>query len=193
MIIGLCGEIGVGKSTVAEILANEHGFVKLAFADKLKDTVAFLFDLPRDLLEGNTEEGRLWREQPLFGRTWKGGKPFVTPRELLQTVGHSLRTGQPQFWLQFVRDQIVPGRDYVISDIRYENEWGVATVAASKFQSPRNLVLVKKPFDVDDPNRFAFDHDSEKEWRNFKPDYILLNNRTKADLAAQVTHMLTIF
>jgi hypothetical protein len=62
MIIGLCGAQGSGKDTVANILISEYGFVKLTFASTLKDVVAILFSWPRDLLEGLTEESRLWRE-----------------------------------------------------------------------------------------------------------------------------------
>ena len=37
MIIGICGLIGSGKGTVADILVEYHGFQKISFADKLKD------------------------------------------------------------------------------------------------------------------------------------------------------------
>ena len=63
MIVGICGLIGSGKGTVADFLVNDKGFTKLSFADKLKDSVATLFDWPRELLEGDTEESRQWREQ----------------------------------------------------------------------------------------------------------------------------------
>ena len=34
MIIGICGLIGCGKGTAADILVEEHNFTKLSFADK---------------------------------------------------------------------------------------------------------------------------------------------------------------
>ena len=40
MIIGICGLIGSGKGTVADMLEQEHSFVKVSFADSLKDVVA---------------------------------------------------------------------------------------------------------------------------------------------------------
>ena len=58
MIIGICGLIGSGKGTVADILEQEHGFIKVSFADSLKDAVAAVFGWPRSLLEGDTEESR---------------------------------------------------------------------------------------------------------------------------------------
>ena len=45
MIIGLAGEIGCGKSTVAEILKSKHGFTELLFAKNLKDMCASVFNL----------------------------------------------------------------------------------------------------------------------------------------------------
>ena len=63
MIIGICGLIGSGKDTIADHLVDDHSFVKLSFADKLKDSVATMFDWNRDLLDGKTEQSRKWREQ----------------------------------------------------------------------------------------------------------------------------------
>ena len=63
MIVGICGLIGSGKDTIADHLVQDHNFVKISFADKLKDTVATLFDWDRTLLDGKTEQSRLWREQ----------------------------------------------------------------------------------------------------------------------------------
>jgi dephospho-CoA kinase len=39
MIIGMCGLIGSGKGTVADILIDQYNFKKISFADKLKDAV----------------------------------------------------------------------------------------------------------------------------------------------------------
>ena len=59
MIVGICGLIGSGKDTIADHLVKDHNFVKISFADKLKDTVATLFDWDRTLLDGKTEQSRL--------------------------------------------------------------------------------------------------------------------------------------
>lgn len=62
MIVGICGLIGSGKGTVADMLVGEFGFTKISFADSLKDAVAAVFGWPRNLLEGDTDESRSWRE-----------------------------------------------------------------------------------------------------------------------------------
>ena len=57
-IIGVCGLIGGGKGTVADILVSNHNFQKISFADPLKDMISNVFNWPRHLLEGDTKESR---------------------------------------------------------------------------------------------------------------------------------------
>ena len=85
MIIGLCGLIGSGKGTVADILVDEHKFEKISFADKLKDAVSVLFDWDREMLEGETSESRFWREQEDTFWTKETGRK-ITPRLVLQEL-----------------------------------------------------------------------------------------------------------
>ena len=51
----------LGKGTVADILVENR--TKLSFADKLKDGVASVFGWDRDMLEGDTDRSRIWREK----------------------------------------------------------------------------------------------------------------------------------
>ena len=63
MIIGLSGNIGSGKDTIANYLVDKYNFRKVSFASKLKDIVSILYDWDRIMLEGNTPESREWREK----------------------------------------------------------------------------------------------------------------------------------
>jgi len=47
MIIGVVGFIGSGKGTAADVLVEKHGFVKLTFADAVKDANAGIFGWQR--------------------------------------------------------------------------------------------------------------------------------------------------
>ena len=86
MIIGICGLIGSGKGTVADILVEHHNFKKLSFADKLKDGVSAVFGWDRQMLEGDNDESRKWREEK--DRFWsKETGKTITPRLILQLFG----------------------------------------------------------------------------------------------------------
>ena len=119
-IIGLCGLIGSGKDTVANIL----NYKKMAFASHLKDVTAIMFDWPRNLLEGDTDESRTWRETPdkdwseMFGFPW-------TPRSALQIMGtEAVRKNiHDQFWALYLKRKLINSTvNIVITDVRFPNE-----------------------------------------------------------------------
>lgn len=125
MIIGICGLIGSGKGTVADVLVNEHGFTKISFADKLKDGVSTIFGWNRDMLEGDTVESREWRDKADdFWSSETGRK--ITPRLVLQLFGTDcMRNGfYDGVWVSLVKKTILenPQNNYVIPDVRFPNE-----------------------------------------------------------------------
>ena len=63
MIIGVVGFIGSGKGTVGDLLKTEFGFHSISFASHLKDVASLLFGWDRNLLEGDTDESRSFRER----------------------------------------------------------------------------------------------------------------------------------
>lgn len=125
MIIGICGLIGSGKGTVADILVESHGFQKLSFADALKDGVAAMFNWPRPLLEGDTDESRTWRE--LEDPFWsKEMDKIVTPRLVLQLIGtEAMRNGFfDGIWVSIVKQRLLTesATNWVLPDTRFPNE-----------------------------------------------------------------------
>jgi len=125
MIIGVCGLIGSGKGTVADILVEDYGFEKISFADKLKDGIASVFDWDREMLEGVTKESREWREQPDEFWSSEMGKP-VSPRLVLQLFGTDcMRNGfYDGVWVSLVKKKILenPNTNFVLPDTRFKNE-----------------------------------------------------------------------
>ncbi|OUV25080.1 MAG: hypothetical protein CBC57_05905 [Euryarchaeota archaeon TMED97] len=125
MIIGICGLIGSGKGTVADILVENHNFEKLSFADKLKDGVASVFDWDRDMLEGDTDRSRIWREKADVFWSSETGKE-ITPRLVLQLFGTDcMRNGFfDGIWVSLVKQKILenPNKNWVIPDVRFPNE-----------------------------------------------------------------------
>ena len=127
MIIGLCGLMGSGKGTAADVLVEDLDFVKMSFADSLKDGVAAMFDFPRNLLEGDTFESREWREIP--DEFWSEEMGVeMTPRKILQLVGTDcLRENfYGGIWVSILKKKIIDaseqGINVVIPDTRFVNE-----------------------------------------------------------------------
>ena len=126
MIIGISGFIGSGKGTVGTILTEQYGFRKDSFAASLKDACAVMFDWPRDMLEGETEESRKWREQVDTWWSTKLNIPDLTPRLALQLIGtDALRNNfSDAMWFTTLENRIRknPSHHVVISDVRFPNE-----------------------------------------------------------------------
>ena len=179
-VIGICGLIGSGKGTVADILVEEYGFKKLSFADKLKDAVAEMFDWPRDLLEGDTNEGRAWRETP--DQFWSRELDRdITPRYVLQVFGtECMRQGfYDGIWVSMVKKQLLnaPMINWVIPDTRFPNEVnmiksvGGTVWCIKRGENPKWFDLYKyqgiPPTDI---------HPSEWAWAHTNFNFKILNN-----------------
>lgn len=119
LLIGLAGQMGCGKSAVAEHLHSTLGFhPPLAFADPLKDMIGAMLEVEHAELE------RLKRSnEPLLDG--------VTARRLLQTLGTEWgrRTVHPDLWLLLMARKLKKIAEWqhhvtgvVISDVRFENE-----------------------------------------------------------------------
>ena len=125
MIIGITGLISSGKGTVADILVEEHNYIKLSFADKLKDGVATVFGWDRSMLEGDSVESREWRETVDEFWTNETGRE-ITPRLVLQEFGTDcMRNGfYDGVWVSLVKQEIInnPDNNYIVPDVRFPNE-----------------------------------------------------------------------
>ena len=185
MIIGICGLIGSGKGTVADILQDDFGFTKLSFADSLKDAVAAIFNWDRQLLEGATDESRQWREQvdPWWAERLK--MPELTPRLILQLWGTEVcRTGFHQdIWIASLERKIEKDRNYVIPDTRFPNEIDLIKRINGEIwcvkRGPDPKWFVQYQMGGSPPN---YIHSSEWEWARSKFSKTLENNGTLEDL-----------
>jgi len=194
MIIGICGLISSGKGTVADLLVDEYGFKKLSFADSLKDGVAAMFDWPRNLLEGDTEESREWREIPDTFWTNEIGKE-ITPRLVLQLVGtECMRDGFfDGIWVSFVKKKLIrfPQQKWVIPDTRFPNEIDMIRSVGGQ------IWRVKRGIDPDWVNSFINEnieppdvHPSEFKWIKSRFDQVIENEGTIDDLRNQILSLL---
>ena len=171
MLIGLVGLIGSGKDTVAERLVTHHGYKRDSFAKSLKDAVSSMFNWDREMLEGNTESSRHWREQPDKFWSEKMGKE-ITPRWVLQYFGTEvMRQGMyDAIWVDSVIGRY-KGEKTVISDTRFQNE--IKNIKAHGGV----IVLVKRNYII--PTREEMQkqgiHQSEWDWIGADFDYTINN------------------
>ena len=204
MLIGVVGFIGSGKGTVGDLL-EQKGFIKDSFAKPLKDACAVMFGWPRDLLEGDTEESRNWREQPDDFWSEKMGKKF-SPRLALQLLG--TEAGREVFhkdiWVNSLLKR-AGDKNVVITDVRFKNEL--------KFIQKNNGIVVRvkrgpepewyeDAIMVNKGDRYigwalAKDrlkrkgiHVSETDWVGSKFDYTIENDGTLEDLGKKVDGLL---
>jgi len=119
MIIGLGGFARAGKDTVGDILVNEHGFKRLAFADAVREYALILN--PYILIE-NLRLGALVER---IG--WDQAKKVPEVRRTLQVVGTELFRAKvgPDYWVGVIDRQILLNEEqphFVLTDVRYHNE-----------------------------------------------------------------------
>lgn len=198
MIIGLVGFIGSGKGTVGDIL-EQKGFIKDSFAKPLKDACSVMFGWPRELLEGDTEVSRKWREEPDNYWSEKFGRQF-TPREALQLMG--TEAGRNVFhkdiWVISLLNR-AKGKDVVVTDVRFKNEIqyiqdnGGIVIRVKRGEDPNwyyNLEKIQYENERTKFMRFENVHKSEWDWVGCEFNYTIDNNGSIQDLGKEVEKVL---
>lgn len=205
MIVGLLGFIGSGKGTAGEILASQ-GFIPISFASSLKDIAAEMFGWERELLEGNTEFSRQFREQPDKFWSQEFGKEF-TPRLALQLMGTEVGRNvfHPDFWVIKAKQQMhvlmsKGFENFVITDVRFSNEMkmiqheGGILIEIQRGIPPHWMSLAAKA-NRGDSKALEFmrengPHESEWRWIGGEIDYTVDNNGTVEDLKKKLVKCL---
>lgn len=118
MIIGLAGYAGSGKDTLGKVLTSVHGFERIAFADKVRDLALRINPVIAD------SGGNLCPLSAVVEtRGWDEAKREPAVREMLQRIGASVRDIiDPDAWLDAATRDMLYGKNYVITDVRYPNE-----------------------------------------------------------------------
>jgi cytidylate kinase len=194
MIIGICGMSGSGKDTVGNILVNKYNFVKLSFANVLKDIVSIIFGWSRQLLEGDTIESRIWREKVDDWWSEKLSIPKLTPRFVLQYIGTDIFRDHfnDNIWVLVVERQLNMYDNVVITDCRFENEFKMLKnhnaifINVERYDLSEELIdykngKIEKPINM---------HPSEYLWIKQDFDYIINNNGTLSELTNKVCNVI---
>lgn len=170
MIIGLSGYAQSGKDSVAEILVNQYGYTRVAFADPIRE---LLYEMNPTVKDGG------YRVQGVVdGYGWDVAKTaFPEVRTLLQNLGVGARKifGE-DFWVDQALRNVTADGDYVITDVRFPNEANFI-----RDYEGSQIWRIKRP-NVEAVNL----HVSETAMDGEKVDQIFLNNGTLEDLAVLI-------
>jgi hypothetical protein len=208
LLYGIAGFAGSGKNTVATTLLHRRPGKTHSFANALKDGVAAIFDLPREMLEGTTEASRLWREtpEPYWSEVFQ--RP-MTPRRLLQEIGTEVfRQWFPSIWIAAAARRAHGSGMHLFTDARFRNEmewirasrglvvWvyrnDVPHITAHDRANIAHLIRSATPLRK---GCIAFEgggHNSETAFLTEGADLIdivIQNTDTLIDLTAMVTHL----
>ena len=195
----MSGFQGHGKDAFAGFLSDFFGFKRYAFADKLKQTAAFIFNIPIDYFYD-----RELKDVPL--QRW----PHMSPRAIVQRLGtQSLRDNfDKEIWIRLISQQIAmevakivhantssPMRlKYVITDVRFPNEAMLINFIIEELRNHNiidrvcinkiNLKVVRKNFDFwERMHMRLFGHKSDYTMFDMKFDGEIPNFGDLADLA----------
>lgn len=190
-LIGLGGLAGSGKDAIAQILVNNHDFVRVAFADKLKEMLLAIDPYVKIDFEEFDSESRYVKLSDIingyiseygmhFWEAYNYSKEQIPDvRRLLQRIGTEggRNLFGENFWVNLVQPILDQNDSIVITDVRFPNE--------SDFVHLNNgiVVLVERPGVVRINN-----HSSED--LNIYPDAILNNDGTLEDLDLAVDELV---
>jgi hypothetical protein len=183
-IIGICGKKYHGKDTIANHLVDKYGYIRIAFADPIKDICKIVFGLSYEQLNGNIKEKN--------DEYWK-----VSPRQLMQFIGtdlfrNNMSSIMPEIgediWihvlLKKISDELLknPHAKFVITDIRFENElYHITKLNGFIIKVQRNNIINND------------NHVSESYIDKLNVDYIINNDDTIDDLNNKINELLNSY
>lgn len=175
LLIGLSGFAGVGKDEVRRILCEHHGFVGLAFADKLRDMALHL-----DPYFPEVEENYASLIKRLGYDAAKRQNPCI--RQFLIKLGHGARLILGgEVWLNAALPvTFEPKQSIVISDVRYPNE-------AKRIKELGGYVIR-----ITRPGVEAVDKTEADSLAITPSDYVLANDGTLGELWQKVAKCLSL-
>jgi len=172
MLIGLSGYAQSGKDSVAEVLVRDFGFIRIAFADKIKEL----------LYEMNPEIDQTKLRELVDADSWDEIKQNPKVRKLLQDLGVGARVifGE-DFWVKQALAGMIDRKkyNYVITDVRFPNEMEAIWALNGK------IWRVERP-GVGPVN----DHISEHASKGIEEDCYISNSGTLETLRGTVRNLM---
>lgn len=202
----LSGKSENGKDAIYEACKTNYNWTKVAFANKLKHTVADLYNFSNEQMFGSLRNDMDKRYPNLIDQEFLNPLetsepfkrntdylPFLTPRRVLQIFGQQQRSLFPDIWASYLFASEIPKlaatgvSRFVVTDLRFQNE----IVVANRFQTEDFKVVkvrinrpgVKAKSGSNDISEM--DLDAYSDW-----DYVIENTGSLQDLKAKGLKML---
>jgi hypothetical protein len=178
--IALMGRARSGKDTIASRLVERHGYVRVAFADPLKE-MALRID---PLIATFPDMPPVQLSRLVADTGWEYAKDrYPEVRRILQNVGQTVREEIPGYWLGVAMSKIArwetAGKPVVVTDCRYLDE--ALTLDGAGFQTVR----------VVRPGIAQMAHESETALNTWVPHRIIYNNSMINELWLKADHLVT--
>jgi len=168
MIIGLTGFAQSGKDTVAKILIEKYDFQRVAFADPIRE---LLYEMNPKITLGYDIHSTLQLLVDQEG--WDTAKQNPEVRSMLQNLGVGARkVFSENFWVQQAMRRVHFEENWVITDVRFENE----AKAIKKYDNSQIWRIKRNG--VGPING----HVSERELDGYPVDQIFMNSGSIEDL-----------
>lgn len=185
MLIAFSGFKGAGKDTAANVLINEYGFTKVAFADAVRELALIIDPIVWADPDYKGEAVRLSDVVEQFG--WDFSKrSYSEVRRLLQVIGTEAGRNffNEDIWIEILEKQFPgiawPDTRYVITDCRFKNEVDFVKDKAG------TVVWIARPGLQSDG------HASESDVPRVHANHIIYNDATIEDLESNVRTLLDI-
>jgi len=168
MLIAIHGFKQSGKDTLANVLVSEFGYTKVAFADRLKQALHVIFEVPKKQLWGSDHDKQqltkvAWSDLSGIERAERDHPNFLSVRELMQIFATEIcRSKIPSIWYKYLN--LEESERLVISDLRFENE--------AAFLRVHRALLIK----VKRPSALGGEHASEAGLLDEGMDHVLMND-----------------
>ena len=189
VVFGMTGRKRSGKDTSGERLVRDHGLVRIAFADALKEACIDIFGFTEEQVYGDDLK-------EVVDEYWG-----YSPREVLQKVGtelfreaisqeHVLPDIGKNIWVRTIERKILNlakqgHRRFVITDVRFPNE--LAFLKESQFTAYSIKVIRQAVMDETDPTKL---HASEAAIDSFECDFDINNDSTIEELYTAIDQIV---
>ena len=190
MIIALNATKGSGKDTVANYITSlKHQFIKLEYAKQIKNILKLIFNFKDEELYGTQED------KEIINKTYG-----ISVRQSAIAFGDFMRdtlsekfseykeTTGNNYFVNYLLNQIEPNKNYVITDVRYNNE---ITEIRKKFPNEK-VILIRLLRNTKTYNEETDNHKSENlnNIDNNQINYIVNNNGTIQELYQKINEIL---